>query len=165
MQPDGTWVVSQLPSDKPVDLGRVRTLINAARSLKLDLPKGRTLDPAFGLGDQARATVFIKGQQVALSTYWLRRWRLCSRQSKGQDFVVLISKFNVSQMMDIQVDQLIDQTKLKLRQPGTPTRTLAERSRTRSRVALSRCLLEPPLSLPPRPGTFSATCGQRYSRG
>ena len=123
MQPDGTWVVSQLPSDKPVDLGRVRTLVNAARSLKLDLPKGRTLDPAFGLGDQARATVFIKGPTgSAQYSIGSEDGAYVHVKAEGQDFVVLISKFNVSQMMDIQVDQLIDKTKLQKAAPamGTP---------------------------------------------
>ncbi len=123
MQPDGTWVVSQLPSDKPIDLGRVRTLVNAARALKLDIPKGRVLKPEYGLGEQARAQVFVKGPMGSA------RYEVGATvgpyvylKAEGHDFVVQVSKFNVSQVLDIKVDQLIDKSKLQKAAPaqGTP---------------------------------------------
>ena len=62
MNEDGTWSVAQLPPDVVIDLARVRSLIRAAQTIKLNLPAGREIKPEYGLGQNARATVFLKGQ-------------------------------------------------------------------------------------------------------
>ena len=115
---DGTWTVAQLPSDKPVDFSRVRSLVRAAQQIKLNVPAGRKIKPEYGLGKNARATVFLKGP-AGSANYEIgaESGGYVYIKAEGQDYVAKIHKFNASAVLKTRVDDLIDTTKL---QKGSP---------------------------------------------
>ncbi len=117
---DGTWTVAQLPSEKPVDISRVRSLVRAAQLVKLSIPAGRQIKPEYGLGKNARATVFIKGPAGSASyEIGAEVGGYVYIKAEGQEYVAKIHKFNASSVLKTQANDLIDITKLQKSAPST----------------------------------------------
>ncbi|MEE2755543.1 MAG: DUF4340 domain-containing protein [Myxococcota bacterium] len=116
---DGTWSVAQLPPDVVIDLARVRSLVRAAQTIKLNLPAGRELKPEYGLGQNARATVFLKGPSGSVSyAVGAETDRYVYLKAEGKDFVALIHKFNASAVLKTKADDLIDRSKIEKGAPA-----------------------------------------------
>lgn len=116
---DGTWSVAQLPPGSPVDLARVRSLVRAAQTIKINQPAGRALKPEFGLGQNARATVFLKGPNGSVSyAVGAQTDRYVYIKAEGKDFVALVYKFNASAVLKTRASDLVDQTKLEKGAPS-----------------------------------------------
>jgi hypothetical protein len=116
---DGTWSIAQLPSNKPVDISRVRSLVRAAQRIKLNVPAGKTIKPEYGLGKNARATVFLKGQAGSASyEVGAETDRYVYLKAQGKEYVAMIHKFNASAVLKTKASDLIDRTKLEKSAPS-----------------------------------------------
>jgi hypothetical protein len=116
---DGTWSIAQLPSNKPVDISRVRSLVRAAQQVKLNVPAGKKIKPEYGLGKNARATVFLKGASGSANyEVGAETDRYVYLKAQGKEYVAMVHKFNASAVLKTKAGDLIDQTKLEKSAPS-----------------------------------------------
>jgi hypothetical protein len=115
---DGTWVIAQLPSDKPIDIGRVRSVVNAAKQVKLATPVSRTDKPEYGLGKLSRGTVHLKNATGSVKyEIGAQAGEFVYVKASNQEFIVKVRKFNVSAVLQIKAEEFIDNTKLQEASP------------------------------------------------
>ncbi len=105
----GGWAVNELPSDAPVDQSKARAFVSSARQVQLSEPVGRTVEPSYGLGDEATVvtvrkedaeTVYRIGKAVG-DAYYVK--------ADTNDYVVKVSKYAVETLVKQTPDQFIQE--------------------------------------------------------
>ena len=110
---DGTWVVAQLSSETPLDVARIRSVVNASRQITMAQPAGKIMKPEYGLGEQARARVSLKSRSQTIEfEVGAQEGEYAFVSASNQAFVAKVRKFNVSSIIKLIPDDFIDKTQL-----------------------------------------------------
>jgi len=114
-----TWRVAQLKPDAQVDSGRIRSFVTAARSVRLTEPVGKTIEPAYGLGDGA-VTVSVRDAEKTVS------YRIGAEvdgqvyvKSDASDYVVKVRTFVVESLIDQTADKFVQEVPPPAAAPGS----------------------------------------------
>ena len=133
---NGQWVIAQLPPDKPIDIVRLKGLIDAARKTHLAAPVGTEIKSAYRLGENARAHVTVSnGGQTLVYEVGAETGKYVFVKAKDKDYVVKVQKFSMEPVLTTHANELIDTTQMGQTAPanGWPVGTA------------------PPSGAPPRP--------------
>lgn len=115
---DGTWVIAQLTAKDPLDAGRIRSIVNAAKQIKMAQPVGTEIKPEYGLGKQSRATVRLKNRNESLAyEIGAEEGEYAYVKAQGQAYVAKVRKFNVSAVLKLTADELVDRAQLRKASP------------------------------------------------
>ncbi|MEE2786924.1 MAG: DUF4340 domain-containing protein [Myxococcota bacterium] len=110
---NGQWVVAQLPPDKPIDMVRLKALIDSARKTHLAMPVGKTVKKSYRLGENARAHVTISnGGQTLIYEVGAEVGKYVFLKAKEKPYVVKVQKFSMEPVLTTQANELIDTTQL-----------------------------------------------------
>ncbi|MCA9537246.1 MAG: DUF4340 domain-containing protein [Myxococcales bacterium] len=105
---DGKWHVAQLPPDAKVDESRVRAFVNAARSVRLAEPVGKTVKPEYGF-DGGTLVMVKKGEEVTNFTIGKVDGDFVYVKSEKNDYVVKVRKYSVETLLNQTADKFIEE--------------------------------------------------------
>ncbi len=103
----GDWRVNELPADADVDQSRVRSFVSSARSVQLAEPVGKTVEPAYGLGDEATVVTLRKEDGETIYRIGAADDDAFYVKAEGNDYVVKVNKYAVETLTTQTPDKFI----------------------------------------------------------